>query len=85
MPLIAGMSAGQQSRTMFSRMSWACNVGIGLGSAAGGLVASVWSTAGLYALVLVYAASYLVAAYILARHVVVPPHTPPGCRAMPCS
>lgn len=74
--LISRLSAGRQARTMFSTVGWARNVGIGVGSAAGGLVASAWSVAGLNALVLINAASYLVAAYILVRYVVTGRRTP---------
>lgn len=61
------LSSGTDARRVFSTVGWARNVGIGVGSAVGGVGASLWGVAGLYGVVLVNAASYVVAAVILAR------------------
>jgi MFS family permease len=68
--LIGGMAPAGESRTLFSTVGWARNLGLGAGSAAGGLAASAWGTVGLNGLVLANAASCAVAAAILLRCVV---------------
>jgi predicted MFS family arabinose efflux permease len=70
--LIGALASGAQSRGLFGTIGWARNLGIGVGSAAGGVGASLWGTAGMEALVLANAASYAAVAVILLRRVTPP-------------
>jgi MFS family permease len=76
--LIGNLAAGSESRRLFGIVSWSRNLGIGVGSAVGGIGASLWGNAGLYAVVLANAASYAAAAVLLSRFAVPPPAGPPA-------
>ncbi|MFF4356490.1 MFS transporter [Streptomyces sp. NPDC001604] len=64
---IARLARGPASRRAFGTVGWARNVGLCLGSLAGGLLASAHSSAGLRVIALVDAASFAVTAVVLLR------------------
>ena len=64
---IARLARGPASRRAFGTVGWARNVGLCLGSLAGGVLASSHSTAGLRLIALINAASFAVTTAVLVR------------------
>ncbi|MFI6404055.1 MFS transporter [Streptomyces sp. NPDC050548] len=64
---IARLARGPASRRAFGTVGWARNVGLCLGSLAGGVLASAHSTAGLRLIALINAASFAVTTAVLIR------------------
>jgi MFS family permease len=79
--LIGTLARKGTSRSLFSTVGWVRNIGIGIGSAAGGVAGSFAGSGGLTSIVLLNAVSYAVAAVLLARFVQdagSAPHKHPG-------
>ncbi|MGW7427316.1 MFS transporter [Streptomyces sp. NPDC054813] len=64
---IARLTRGSAARRAFSTVGWARNVGLCLGSLAGGVLASAHSSTGLRVIALVNAASFAVTTVVLLR------------------